>query len=140
MAHLFARFNELTRDVKKIDSATHASLDYLTISAFLLAAAANWKGNRRASVAALINGFFVLGYSMFTDYPGSVRRRIRFRTHGKLDAVQATMALSMPTLLGFSDTGASAFFRGQAINEALVLALTDWERTGAVSGRARRVA
>ncbi len=98
-----------------------------------------WNSNRRAGVTALVNGLFVLGYSMFTDYSGSAQRRISFRTHGKLDVMQASLAAIMPSILGFGDASA-ALFRGQAMNEATVLALTDWERRGIVPRRIRRAA
>ncbi len=124
---------------KKIDPDTHAALDYLTISAFFLAAGLAWNGNKRASIAALINAGMVLGVSMFTDYSGSLQKRISFPTHGKLDMAQAGMALMMPTLMGFSDTKAASFFHGQAMNEVGVVGLTDWYRDKS-SARLRRVA
>ncbi len=140
MPDLFSRFNEATREWKLIDPDTRAALDYLTISYFLVTGAMLWNRNRRAGIAAAINGFFVLGYSMFTDYSGSGQRRISFRTHGKLDVVQAAMAAAMPMVLGFADQGASTFFRGQAMNEATVLALTDWERRGIATRKIHRAA
>ncbi len=125
---------KLTRRLPKpVDPDTHAGLDYLTISAFLLAAGLSWNGNKRAAVAALINGGFVLGYSMFTDYSGSARRAISFPTHGKLDIIQAGMALTMPTLMGFGGTKAAKFFHGQALNETSVIGVTDWYRDHAAS-------
>ena len=122
---------------KAIDPDAHAALDYLTISAFLVFAGAVMGKNKRAGVAALINGFFVLGYSMFTDYSGSLRKSIPFETHGKLDVVQGAMALTMPTLMGFGDTKAATFFHGQALNEANVIAMTDWFRREQKSRRPR---
>jgi hypothetical protein len=35
------------------------------------------------------------------------------------------MAASMPKVMGFSGDASSMIFRGQALNEALVIALTD---------------
>ncbi len=135
------RLLRLTRRFPKpIDPDTHAALDYLTVSAFFLAAGMGWNGNKRASVAALINGGFVLGYSMFTDYAGSLRKKIDFPTHGKLDIIQAAMALTMPTLMGFGGTKAATFFRGQALNEANVIGITDWYRDKTPASRLQRVA
>ena len=141
MADWFQNFDDKSADIvpKGIDPDTHAVLDYLTISAFLTVAGAAWNSNKRASVAAMINGFFVLGYSMFTDYAGSAQKRIPFRTHGKLDVVQAGMALTMPTLMGFSGTKAATFFHGQALNEGMVIAMTDWSRRN-VRGRGKKAA
>lgn len=130
MADWFTEFDNQTakRIPKPIDPDTHAVLDYLTISAFFVAAGAAWDGNKRASIAAMINGFMVLGVSMFTDYSGAAARLIPFETHGKLDVMQMAMAATMPTLMGFGDSKAAAFFRSQAMNEAMVISLTDWSR------------
>jgi hypothetical protein len=110
-----------------IDRRTHAALDYLTTSYFLILAAYFWDSNKRASVAALINGGAVLGVSMFTDYPGALVRKIPFETHGKIDMMQASMAAGLPVLLGFGTDGAAVPFDTQALNEAVVIKATDWE-------------
>ncbi len=112
---------------KIVDPKTHAVLDYLTISAFMLLGSVFWKRKKRAAALALANGFMVLGVSMFTDYPGSLRRAIRFVDHGKLDCAQAALAAIGPTLLGFGG-GAAVPFRLQAMNEAMVIGITDWGR------------
>jgi hypothetical protein len=110
---------------KIISPKKHELLDYLTIGTFLLLGGLWWKNNRRASVAALANGLFVLSYTPFTDYEGNGRRPISFHTHGNLDRIQAGMAAAAPSVLRFKER--SSFFRGQAINEAMVLAMTDFE-------------
>ena len=119
--------SNVTRLPKVVDRPTHAALDYLTTGAFLMLAGLAWDRSKRSSVCAMINGFMVLGVSMFTDYPGSIRRLISFRTHRNLDMVQAAMAASMPTLVGFSDTPDAWLFRAQAANEAMVIGITDWD-------------
>ena len=141
MADWFTKFDNQSANwiPKAIDPDTHAVLDYLTISAFFLGAGAAWSGNKRASIAALINGFMVLGVSMFTDYSGSAAMLIPFETHGKLDTLQMAMAATMPTLMGFGDTKAAALFRMQALNEAMVISLTDWKRRNQ-RARTRRAA
>src|SRR5581483_9096737 len=95
---------------KMIKPKQHAVLDALTAGAFLVVAGLLWGKNRRGGVAALVNGLFVAGMSAMTDYNGNGKKPISFRTHGKLDEVQAAMAAASPTILGF-DKG-SAFFRG----------------------------
>jgi hypothetical protein len=110
-----------------IDRRTHAALDYLTTSYFLILAAYFWNSNKRAAATALINGGAVLGVSMFTDYPGALSRRIPFETHGKIDLMQAGMAAGLPRLLGFSSDAAALPFKAQAMNEGLVVMATDWE-------------
>jgi hypothetical protein len=110
-----------------IDRRTHAVLDYLTTSYFLILAAYFWDSNKRAAATALINGGAVLGVSMFTDYPGAIARRIPFETHGKIDLMQAGMAAGLPLLLGFATDAAAMPFKMQALNEAVVVMATDWE-------------
>lgn len=69
----------------------------------------------------------VLGLALLTDYDGDGKRPISFPTHGKLDAVQAAMAMFMPTVLGFGDDRSALVFRAQALNECAVIALTDFQ-------------
>jgi hypothetical protein len=111
---------------KVISPQQHRILDILTTGAFALAAALMWRSSRRAAIAALANGALVAGSSMYTDYKGDGSKPISFETHGKLDEVQASLAASAPTLFGFADEKKSWFFRGQAMNEVAVLALTDF--------------
>jgi hypothetical protein len=110
-----------------IDRRTHAVLDYLTTSYFLILAAYFWDSNKRASATALINGGAVLGVSMFTDYPGAIARKIPFETHGKIDLMQAGMAAGLPLLHGFATDAAAMPFKMQALNEVVVVMATDWE-------------
>jgi len=123
---------------KIISPGQHAVLDALTTGAFLVAAGVLWNKNRRGGIAALVNGLFVAGVSALTDYNGTGEKPISFRTHGILDEVQAAMAAGAPTVLGFKR--GSAFFRGQAANEMMVVAMTDWDAGQSVMRRLRRVA
>jgi hypothetical protein len=111
---------------KVIDPGTHAALDYLTTSAFLLMAGYFWDRHRRASAAALINAGMVLGLSMLTDYPGGLKR-ISFRTHGKGDVLQMLTAAGLPGMMGFGNEAAALPFRLQALNEAVVIGTTDFD-------------
>ncbi len=120
---------------KIIKPKQHAALDALTAGSFLVVAGVLWNKNRRGGIAALVNGLFVAGVSGLTDYNGTGGRPISFRTHGKLDEVQAAMAAAAPTVLGFKK--GSAFFRGQAANEAMVIAMTDWDAGESVTRRLR---
>jgi hypothetical protein len=123
---------------KIIKPKQHAVLDALTAGAFLVVAGVLWNKNRRGGIAALVNGAFVAGMSALTDYNGSGKKPISFRTHGRLDEVQAVMAAAAPTVLGFER--GSAFFRGQAANELMVVAMTDWDAGESLTRRLRRVA
>ncbi|HEU5451625.1 MAG TPA: hypothetical protein VFU76_06550 [Terriglobales bacterium] len=120
---------------KLVDPRTHAALDYLTISAFFVMAGAFWGRNKRAAATALVNGGMVLGVSLLTDYDGDGKRPISLRTHGKLDLGQMLTAAGMPSLLGFGSESAALPFRLQAMNEALVVGITDWDRRGTAENR-----
>jgi hypothetical protein len=111
---------------KVVDPATHSVLDYLTVSAFMLMAGYFWGRNNRAAATALINGGMVLGLSMLTDYPGGLKK-ISFRNHGKGDVLQMLTAAGLPSMLGFGNTSAALPFRLQALNEAMVISVTDFD-------------
>jgi hypothetical protein len=131
---MFNRVFEVTRNLPKVfDPKTHAVLDHLTTGAFLLMGAAFWGRHRRATAVALINGFFVLGLTLLTDYDGDGRRPISFQKHGELDVLQAALAAGLPTVLGFGSEKAALPFRLQAGNEMLVVSVTDFERRGTVA-------
>ena len=119
--------NMTRRMPKSLDRKTHAALDYLTVSGFMLLGAYFWGNHKRAAAVALGNGFMVLGVSMFTDYSGAIERRIPFKTHGKLDLVQAATAAALPAILGFGDAAAAMPFRVQALKELVAVGITDWE-------------
>ena len=112
---------------KLIDGNTHALLDALTTSTFFMLAGLLWGRHNRAAATALVNGVAVMGVSMFTNYPGGQRGPIDFETHGKADIMQAGMAAGMPAALGFGSDIAAIPFRMQAVVEALVIGMTDWE-------------
>jgi hypothetical protein len=126
------RFNRLP---KPIDPRTHAVLDYLVTGYFLCTAGLFWGRNRRAAALALTNGLMVLGLSMFTDYTGrpmgaNIRRLFSFKQHRNGDLMQAALAGLGPTLMGFGNSWAALPFRLQAMNEGMVVGLTDWEAGG----------
>ncbi len=83
--------------------------------------------NRRASALAFINGAMVLGMSLLTNYPGGIWRKISFRTHGKLDVVQAALAGLGPLFFGFAEAPEARTFHMQALSEVGVIAMTDWD-------------
>lgn len=127
---------------KPINSKQHSILDYVTIGGFFLASGLMWKKNLRGAIASLVNGAFVLSYTLLTDFEGNGEKPVSFYTHGKLDAIQAAIAAATPSALGFvtRNPKASWFFHGQAMNEVLVIRMTDWEATEGPRARLRRVA
>ena len=97
------------------------------------------RGKRRPATAAFVNAGMVAGVSLLTDYEGSGNKPINFKLHGTLDAVQATKAALAPVLYDFAEEPESAFFYGQAINELVVIASTDWDK-GMASASRRKAA
>ncbi|HYE23599.1 MAG TPA: hypothetical protein VEG32_00240 [Clostridia bacterium] len=140
MNRLFEILLHSRRTDRVIDKRTHAALDYLVTGYFFCLAGMFWGRHRRAAFTALTNAMAVMGTSMFTDYPGSLRRSIPFETHGKVDVIQAAMAMGMPALLGFSTSPAAVPFHLQAGNELLVVSATDWESRDEVGEEQLRTA
>ena len=130
MAILDGVLDQTQRLPKFVDAKTHSVLDYLTISVFFVMAGLFWGRNKRAAATALINGGMVLGLSMLTDYPGGLKK-ISFRDHGKGDILQMLTAAGLPSLLGFGNEAAALPFRLQALNEAVVIGITDFDSTRA---------
>jgi hypothetical protein len=119
----------MNRVPKVISPGAHAILDYMTAGGFIAAGFWMRRKNRRASTLAFVNGAAVLGLSLLTDYPGGVFRRLSFKTHGAVDAMQAAMTAAGPAMLGFAETPEAQFFHGQAAVEGAVIAATDWTAT-----------
>lgn len=118
--------NDMIPVPKTISPAQHAVLDY-GVAATFFSMGMKYKGRNNAAAAlAFINGGMVLGMSMATDYPGGVWKRISFKTHGVLDAVQAALAGLGPVLFGFASTAEAKPFYAQAVSEVGVIAATDW--------------
>jgi hypothetical protein len=126
MAILDGVLDQTQRLPKFVDAKTHSVLDYLTISAFFVMAGLFWRRHPRAAATALINGGMVLGLSMLTDYPGGLKK-ISFRDHGKGDILQMLTAAGLPSMLGFGNEAAALPFRLQALNEAMVVGITDFD-------------
>jgi hypothetical protein len=125
---------------KIISPGVHRWLDVAVTAYYgVLGAIFASRGKGGAAAAAFINGGMVAGMSMMTDYYGTGEKPISFKLHGTLDAVQAGIAALGPVIHGFADEPESAFFYGQAGNEVLVIATTDWD-AGMRSSRRRRKA
>ena len=111
---------------KIIDARTHGYIDYAHAGFFLALAIGCRKKNPPAALAAAATSAFVLIEALLTDYPLGVKRVLPFETHGKLDGGFVPMSLLMPKLLGFSGTKAAAVFRANALVEATVVGLTNF--------------
>lgn len=119
--------NAFRKMPKLISPQVHRWLDVAVTGYFaVLGTVFAKRGNGRAAAAAFMNAAMIGGVSAFTDYNGTRKKPISFKMHGTLDAIQATTAALAPLLHGFADEPESAFFYGQAANEAAVIATTDW--------------
>lgn len=95
---------------KVISPKTHAILDYMTVGSFVVTAAWFWSRSKRAAIAALISGGAELAVSLLTDYPGGVKKVIKFRTHRDIDFGLGAMTATMPEFLAFQDEAERKFF------------------------------
>jgi hypothetical protein len=116
-----------TKLPKVITPAAHSVIDYAHVAFFLTTGLVLWNKNRRASIAALGTGAFVLVQSLLTDYPGGVLPRISFKTHGRMDAGFASASTVIPRLLAFDQTPAAEIFHVNSVVEACVVGLTQFE-------------
>jgi hypothetical protein len=116
----------------------HAVVDYMVAGAFLATAGLFWRRNKRAAVASLLCGGAQLGVSMLTDYPGGVRRAIRFSTRRRLDLGLAAMTVAMPELLNFQDEPQRKFFTTQGAVITVANELTQFPRATDDEWKGRR--
>ncbi|HVN22207.1 MAG TPA: hypothetical protein VMU05_25700 [Dongiaceae bacterium] len=121
-----------------LSPGAHAILDYMIAGACFATAGLFWRQNKRAAVAALLCGGAQLGVSMLTDYPGGVRKAIKFPTRRKLDLGLAAMAAAMPEFLNFEDEPQRKFFTAQGVLITAANELTRFpERRGEGKERGR---
>jgi hypothetical protein len=111
---------------KVISPRAHGVIDYAHAAVFLYAGVRFLRGNKKAGVAALVTGGFLLTEALLTDYPLGVTPRISFKAHGEMDSAFVAAAMAAPKTLGFASEPAAWFFRGNAIAEALIVGMTDF--------------
>lgn len=109
-----------------ISPRAHAILDYIGVGIFLAGASWFWRRNKRAAIAAGLCGGAKLAVSLMTDYPGGVRRNIRFHSRREIDLGLAAMTATMPEFMGFKDEPQRRFFQAQGALIAAVNELTDF--------------
>jgi hypothetical protein len=117
---------------RALSPKAHAIVDYVNVGACLMAAASFWGRNKRASLAALITGGSGLIMALLTDYPGGIKKFIKFRTHREIDFGLAAMTATMPDFLAFQHDEERKFFIADGI---LISAVNELTR---VPGRTRR--
>jgi len=129
-----AMFNNVVKMAVKplpdvITPRGHALIDYMIAGVFFATVGLFWRPNKRAAVASLLCGSAQLGVSMLTDYPGGVRRAIRFSTRRKLDLGLAAMTTAMPEFLNFKDQPQQKFFTTQGVLITVATELTRFPKT-----------
>jgi hypothetical protein len=112
---------------KVISPKAHSVIDYAHAAFFFTTGVVLWKKNRRAAIASLGTGAFVLVEAMLTDYPGGVSPQFSFKTHGRMDAGFASASLIVPNLLAFDQTSEAQIFRVNSVVEACVVGLTNYD-------------
>jgi hypothetical protein len=123
-----------------ITARGHAVIDYMIAGAFFATAGLFWRHNKRAAMASLLCGGAQLGVSMLTDYPGGVRRAIKFSTRRKLDLGLAAMTAAMPEFLNFEDEPQRKFFTTQGVLITVANELTRFPKTSDDRWKERRTA
>ena len=109
---------------RAISPKAHAIIDYITVGSFFMTAVWFWRSSKRAAIASLISGGAELAISLFTNYPGGVKKVINFRTHRDIDFGLAAMTATMPEFFAFKDERERKFFLGQGAMIAGVTELT----------------
>lgn len=122
-----------------ISPTAHAIIDYITVGAFFLMAAAFWSRNKRAALGSLMCGSAELGTVLMTDFPGGVAKVIDLPTHLRIDMGLAAMAATLPDLMGFKNESESKWLRVMGLGITANAGLTNpGERK--LNQRERRVA
>jgi len=112
---------------KVIDPTTHAVLDYAVAGSFLLMGVLFWKRSKRAAIGSLFCGGAAAANIMLTDYPGGARKVISYKSHGRIDAGLAGITAAVPRLMRFGDEREARFFEIEALANAAIVGLTDFD-------------
>ncbi len=123
-----------------ISPRAHGFIDYPHSALFLAAGLMFWKKNKRAAIAALATGGFVLVQSLLTDYPLGVVPVLSFRTHGRMDTALVGASFGIPRFGGFADTPEAWLFKINGVAEAFVVAMTDFNSARAHEERIEETA
>ncbi len=113
-----------------ISPRTHAIIDYITVGAFFVMAAAFWRRNKKAAVGALLCGSAELGTVLLTDFPGGVAKTVDMPTHLRIDMGLGATAATLPDLMGFQNEPESKWLRAMGITITANAGLTNPETDG----------
>ena len=111
---------------KVISPTTHGIIDYCHAAFFAGMAVVCWKKHERAAIAAAGTSALVLLESLLTDYKPGVKRMLPFSVHGRIDSSFAVISMAIPRTFGFEGTSQARVFKINALVEAVVVGLTDW--------------
>ena len=119
---------------KVISPKTHGLIDYCHAGFFATMAVVCWNTNRKAAVAAAGTSALVLVQSLLTDYRWGAGKVIPFEVHGQMDGSFAALSFGIPRAFGFEGTGPAKIFEANAVVEAAIVGLTDWNNQRAHAG------
>lgn len=111
---------------KFISPTAHGVIDYCHAAFFFTVGMLCSRSNKRAAVAAVATGGFILVQSMLTDYRFGIKPVIPFATHGKMDRVFAASSWMIPMIFGFKGTKEARIFETNSLAESSIVAATDW--------------
>lgn len=109
---------------RTISPRVHSMIDLITAGTFIAGAGLFWRRNKRASVAALICGGADLAVMLLTDYPGGVKKTIKYGAHYGIDLGLATMFATMPEFVAFQDEPEKRFFLLQGAVTTVIAEIT----------------
>src|SRR5271166_5717003 len=112
---------------KLFDPTTHAVLDYAVAGSFLLMGVLFWKRSKRAAIGSLVCGGAAAANIMLTNYPGGTRKVISYKSHGRIDAGLAGLTAAVPRIMRFDDEREARFFEIEALANAAIVGLTDFD-------------
>ena len=112
---------------KVVNPRTHAAADYLVAGSFFILGALFWKKHKRAAVSSFLCGGATAANSLLTDYPGGVFKVMSYKNHGRIDAGLIGLTSMMPRLMGFEGEPPGRFFGVEAMAEAAVVGMTDFD-------------
>ena len=120
--------DELQNKLPKVISPTaHGVIDYAHAAFFFAVGLLYRRKNKQAARAAFATSGFILVQSLLTDYRFGAKPVISFETHGKMDSVFASSSWAIPLVFGFRGTAAAKIFEINALAEASVVGMTDWD-------------
>lgn len=120
----------IDRMPKRIDPATHATIDYALAAGTAAFGLMCFRTNKAAGVAAMVAAMAEATNVAMADIPGGVAKSISFPLHGRIDMGLSGILAALPGFMGFADTKEARFFYAAAAATTMVVSMTDFTGTG----------